>query len=303
MYSQLTDRRSPLGLFSLKDVKRAVETLRDQEGFKNYLKDLLDPGHTLRRKEGRGGRGETVKLPLMSIAGKYLHKDLTLTTKYATQAYKACDHCIATALTGFLNATYPVMGRQGRVVILPVFEGSTDAGYFSSLFSFNPTFWKQFFDELRRIRLADQLPVRIAAYFIASLFSGDLISAMARAQAGWYLVSMCFAGRPGAPEVRGFYELELTSFIDGLTRLYEAGLPGLSQLRSLMYLLASQGDACSLDSLFMFISSGDLDNLYGFVRGAYSMLERMRLKGERGWKGAYLEFHRYLRDVAETILG
>ena len=302
MYAQLTDRRSPLGLFSENDVKEALETLRDEKGLRDYISDLIEPGHPARRREGRGGHGKTIKLPLMPLAGKYQHKDLTLVTKYPSRFYKACRYCRALALTGFLNATYPVIGRQGRVIIVISFEGLTDSEYFSDFFTFHPAYWSEFFEELRRAKLVDQLPVRTIMFIVVSLFSADLIDAMARAEANWRSVGIRFAGRPGAPEIRGFCELEFTSFVYGLNKLYKSGIPGLFQISGLIRLLASQGDADSLDSLFKFVSSADIRDTYGFVRGAYSAIQRAKLQ-KKGWKSAYEEFYNYFQNIARIVLG
>jgi len=302
MYSQLTEAGSPLGLFGERDVEEALETLRDEEGLRGYLNDLQEIGHSARRGEGRGGRGKTVKLPLMPLAGKYQHRDLTSTPKFAAKSYKACKHCRALTLLGFLNSVYGVRGREGRMIITLPFEGMVEADFFSDFFAFYPMYWEQFFDELRRVRLVDQVPIRTATYIVISLFSGDLIDAMTEAEAGWHSIGIRFAGRPGAPEVRGFCELELTSFIEGLNRLYKQGIQGLTPIQNLIYLLISQGDANTLDSLFNFISKGRAEDMYEAVRGAHSTLQQAKLKGVRGVNKADREFHIYFNDMARALL-
>ncbi|HDI52806.1 MAG TPA: hypothetical protein ENF89_01505 [Candidatus Bathyarchaeota archaeon] len=148
----------------------------------------------------------------------------------------------------------------------------------------------------------DQVPIRTATYIVISLFSGDLIDAMTGAEAGWHSIGIRFAGRPGAPEVRGFCELELTSFIEGLNRLYKRGIQGLAPIQSLIYLLISQGDADTLDSLFNFISKGRAEDMYEAVRGAHSTLQQAKLKGVRGVNKADREFHIYFNDMARALL-
>lgn len=300
MRDQLTSPRNPLGLFKPKDVDKALTTLRDLNGLKEYLRDLSHIGHIARYHEGRGGKGENVKLPLMPTAGKYLHRDATVSKKYATYYYKACGYCVALGLMGFLEATYPLSGRRGKVVVTIPFEGMSGARYFLNFFKYHLTYWKQFYEELRKGRIVDQLPGRTTMFLIVSLFSKDLVDSMVETPAGWSAVGVCFAGRPGAPEIRGLSELELTAFIEGLNRLYKSDL-ALSDLRNLMFTLASHGDADSLDALFEFISSGELGRFYEFVRGAYATLERVRLRGEAGWKAALSNLHRS-REMARAIL-
>jgi len=283
----------PLGFFSDRDIRVFVQALTDEGKLNEYLRSLSTPGHAERSGEGRGGRGKTVKLPLMPIAGKYLHEDLTTATKYPPAQYKACNYCSALAALGLAEAAFPSVGRArrewSRVIVLMSFEGETDARYYAMLTNYRAGDWEEFYRKLQSVRAAGlrstgaaaQLPLRTLMKLVVSAFSPGLVRAMAMTNARWHALGVCFAGRPKAPQVRGFHDLEITALIDGLSVLYERGGTLIKDLFPLLGLMIEGGEGHALEALLDFISGRSLEALYAFARGAYSVVEWERAQ-ERG---------------------
>ncbi len=304
LYSQLAARDSPLGFFSENDIETFIQALKDREGISKFLRSLREPGHVLRWGEGRGGRGKTMRLPLIPLAGKYLHLDVTEKRKYSPTPYKSCNYCNALAAFGLLKATYPVRVGKNRVIISIPFEGKVEGDYLSNFFEFHLTYWREFYEELsRRYRVAEQLPVRTTIFLVVSTFSGELMLSMAESPARWHAIGINFSGRPSAPEIRGFYDVNISSFVKGLSDLYKAGFLGLSSLGNLLHQLSIQGEARALDALFTFISERKVDALYHFSRWSYLLIERLKGKEKEPGRvrGVERAFHT-MREIAIALL-
>jgi len=289
--------KGPLGFFNDKDVGVFIQALTDEGKLSEYLRSLNVPGHAERYGEGRGGRGKTVKLPLMPMAGKYLHKDLTTAMRYPQAPYKACNYCSALAALGLAEAAFPAVGRMkrewARVIVLMSFEGEVDARYYAMLYGYKVKDWDEFYRKLQSVRAAGlrstgaaaQLPLRTLMKLIVSAFSPGLVGAMAMAGARWHALGVSFAGRPKAPQVRGFHDLEITALIDGLNLLYEREGTLITDIFELLRLLIESGEGDALEAFFDFIANRSSDAFYRFARGAYSAIEwgRAQLPEKKRW--------------------
>lgn len=308
--SEMMNRLSgkPLGFFSEKDVDVVAQALTDTNGMGAYIQDLTKPGHSKRKREGRKGRGNTMRLPLMPIAGKYLHEDLTQASRYPQAQYKACNYCCALASLGLSQASLPILGAVGRewhrIVTVLAFEGEVNGDYFRLLNNYRVSDWERFYSRLGKA--VAQLPLRVLVKYVVTHFSPTLVRGMRGALARWYVFSVDFAGRPKAPQIRGFQDLEITPLITGLSKLYK--LPNIStlatvELQGLLDLLVESGEAQALEALMDFIATRKLEYLYIFARGTYSAIERERtgvLKGGR-WRKALAQAGRF-QELANALL-
>ena len=304
--------RGPLGFFTEGDVGVFTQALADTGGLADYLRRLSTPGHAERAGEGREGRGrwKTVKLPLMPMAGKYLHRDLTEVSRYPQAQYKACGYCCALAALGLLEASFPIPGRGrewNRVITILAFDGFTDARYFDLLAAYHIKDWKEFYHKLlnvgarrRATGAAAQLPLRVLMKLVVALFSPSLVRAMTVAQARWRVLGTNLAGRPKAPQVRGYQELEITALVHGLDTLYERGFMAFSELFPLARTLIEAGEVDALESFLDFVASRSLGDLYLFARGAFSTLERTRTEREPEKRKLWGEAVRKVRECQEA---
>ncbi|OYT51965.1 hypothetical protein B6U66_02915 [Candidatus Bathyarchaeota archaeon ex4484_135] len=303
MAGELT--RGPLGFFTEGDVGVFLQALTDTGGLADYLRRLSTPGHAERAGEGREGRGrwKTVKLPLMPVAGKYLHRDLTEASRYPQAPYKACGYCCALAALGLLEASFPILGRGrewNRVITILAFDGFTDARYFDLLAAYHIRDWEEFYRKLMAVAAAAQLPLRVLMKLVVALFSPGLVRAMAVAQARWRVLGANLAGRPKAPQVRGYQELEITALVHGLDTLYERGFMAFSELFPLVRALIEAGEVDALESFLDFVAIRSLRDLYLFARGAFSTLERMRTGREPEKRKLWGEAARRVRECQKA---
>ena len=305
----------PLGFFDESDVKVMRQALTDRERLSDYLKSLAEPGHAELRGEGRDGRGKTMKLPLIPMAGKYLHRDLTKAPSYKAAQYKACNCCCALAALGLAMAAFPVLGGMGRelnrVIVVVSFEGEVNADYFRYFNDFHVRSWEDFYRKLRSVKAAGiratgaaaQLPLRTVMKLVVSAFSPSLVRCMAGAEARWHALGVNFAGRPRAPQVRGFHDLEVTALIMGLNELYTHGYTLITNLFDVLRSLVESGEGHALEAFLDFIATRDLTDLYVFARGAYSAVEweRTQASGKNRWE-IVLSQADQCRELAEILL-
>jgi len=265
--SNLTSLRDRIDVF--------IQTLTDVNEMTNYLQTLSIPGHS--RNEGRGKHGTTIPLPLMPVAGKYLHKDLTLTSKFTPSSYNVCNNCLSLAALGLAEAAISIRARgQWSVVIIVIpFEGNVSPLYFSEFFEFKFRSSENIIKKLYANDAVNQIPVKVLTRLVFLLTDKTVLRSMSEMQAKWYALSVLLTGRANAPQVRGMVDIEISSFIRNLSLLYEKNV-NITEIDRLLFFLASKGDVSALEGLFTFISNRDLRRFYQFTRETYSSIERWR---------------------------
>jgi len=274
-------------LLAGRDVDQALRALEDG-GLLKYLYELTEPGHS--RREGRHGKGSTFKLPLMPLAGKYLHTDLTAKTKYDAKQYKACKWCSALAMLGLATGALTLSFGTSRVVVLFSFEGAVDREYLATFFEFLESLkaereeGRTMLEDLRYS--LDSIPDRLLAYSLTTYLSKELVLVMSVAAARWRALVVRFDTRR-AVQVRGFQDVELNSVIGSLEEIIrldeEEGTDTWGRLGDLIRRLMRRARARdsnahhaldSLTSLFDFLASRRAEYLYEFARSGYKAFNR-----------------------------
>jgi len=292
-------QRSYLGrLLAEKDYLNAYQYVRDSAKFKEYLKKLMKPGHVF--EEGKLTRkGGVFKLPLIPMAGKYLHVDLTEKTKYDTKQYVACQGCIALAILGLIKGAIILPFAREKLVVLFAFEGRVDSEYFNNYYEFFESEYRKYESEaesaeeeserslLRELGLSmDSMPSRTLVYTMVSLMSRELIVGMDSAEARWRALVVRF-NTARAVQVRGYQDIELDSLIATLAeiiKISEAKGTGIwDRLREVTLSLLRRARVKSpiahhavdsLDALFEFLIGRNLENLYDFARSGYKAFDK-----------------------------
>ena len=285
-------------LLAERDYLNAYQYVRDSAKFEEYLKKLMKPGHVL--EDGKLTRkGGVFKLPLIPMAGKYLHVDLTEKTKYDTKQYVACQGCIALAILGLTRGAIVLPFAREKLVVLFAFEGRVYSEYFGNYYEFFESEYKRYESEaeeaekrserslLRELSLSmDSMPSRTLVYTMVSLMSRELIVGMDSAEASWRALVARF-NTARAVQVRGYQDIELDSLIATLAEIIKIseakGTGAWDRLREVKLSLLRRARVKSpiahhavdsLDALFEFLIRRSPEDLYDFARSGYKAFDR-----------------------------
>jgi len=265
-------------LLSEKDLKKAESVLEDVELLTKYLGELVEPGHAIR--EGRAGKGESFKLPLMPTAGKYYRVDLTVSKKYQAREYAVCSFCSALAMLGLALGSQAL--RRGATFLVSTikFSGEVDGDSILNL----SDYFLNLSDAGRELLEAskaclDKIPGRLIGYLLLGGLDDRLISAMEASNASWNVLTTRFEV-VRVVQVRGYYSVELDPAIATLADLIKMDEKLKSNYREKFNTLCKELlRACSveaLERLFDFMSTRNVEKIYEFARVAYTDLRRVR---------------------------
>ncbi|MCS7385437.1 MAG: hypothetical protein NDF55_01670 [archaeon GB-1867-005] len=252
---------------SKRGLEGALKSICDKSTCINYLERLLKPGHADR--EGRGSKGTTVWLPLSPYLGKYLTGEY----KYLARRYAACPQCIAAAALGASSMMIPVTFRRRTNMILLTFDGEILCETMNVVRKFiHGPEMDQAKNELSRH--IEDLPLSTFTNLIITLFSGDVVVALADSNASWRALSTTFE-IVKVPQIRGYEEISIDPVIDALKRIYVEGEVGtFDALQIIVRRLARLKDIASLDALFRYLFTRRINDLYMFARLASGTLDR-----------------------------
>jgi hypothetical protein len=274
------------------DLTEAERTLENVELLTKYLEELKEPGHAVR--EGRAGKGESFKLPLMPTAGKYYRVDLTASKKYQTREYAVCSYCSALATLGLalgslavrwranIASTSAVRQRATHYIVSTIkFDGEVEGNLILNLTDYFLNLsdaGKKFLDASKAC--LDKMPERLFGYLLLGGLDDRIISAMAMSNASWNVISTRFEV-VRVVQVRGYHSIGLDQAIATLADLIKMDEKLKSNFREKLNMLCvALLNVCSveaLERLFEFMSTRNIEKIYEFARTAYTDLTRARV--------------------------
>ncbi|MEM1509160.1 MAG: hypothetical protein QXY49_02020 [Thermofilaceae archaeon] len=263
-------------LLDEKDVNKASDAFADEKRLAEYLIELTSTGHSGR--EGRFGKGSTFALPLMPTAGKYLRTDLTEHKKYAPKSYEVCSYCSALAILGLALGSLNVRQRSTNVVTTVKFDGEIEGDTLGQLIDY---FTQLSGGEEKLFKVAGQclnkMPERLFGYLVLAGMNDRLIVQMENTNARWTaLISRFEVVR--VVQVRGYYSVELDTVLASLAGLIrieeEFKVRARGKLADTCETLLRICSVQSLEKLFDFLSTRKPNEIYGFVRAAFSDLKQ-----------------------------